>query len=238
MMGELITNAVKWHSMSISLLGVAFGLAVIDWLAVVKSWRWLEYSAKPAVMVALLAWLGFYAGFQGPLAWFAAGIFLSLLGDVFLMPRIDRFIPGLISFLLAHLAYIAGLNISGPPPMGLPAFIFAGLILVYGFFFYRRLARALKKRNVKRLQMPLLVYALMIGTMLLSALLAPFRPQWEFSPALLAACGALLFFISDSVLAWNKFVKHLPAGRLLVMVTYHLGQFALIGGAALNFRSW
>jgi uncharacterized membrane protein YhhN len=40
--------------------------------------------------------------------------------------------------------------------------------------------------------------------------------------------GAALFLASDSVLAWNKFVRPLPFGRPAVMVTYHLAQTALV----------
>jgi uncharacterized membrane protein YhhN len=43
--------------------------------------------------------------------------------------------------------------------------------------------------------------------------------------------GAVLFFVSDSLLAWNRFVTPLPRGSLLVIVAYHVGQMALIAGA-------
>lgn len=40
--------------------------------------------------------------------------------------------------------------------------------------------------------------------------------------------GALLFYVSDATLAWNRFVTDLPRGDLAVMVTYHLAQVALV----------
>jgi uncharacterized membrane protein YhhN len=45
----------------------------------------------------------------------------------------------------------------------------------------------------------------------------------------------LLFFISDTTLAYNKFVAPLPNGRVIVMITYHLGQILIVLGAALRF---
>jgi alkenylglycerophosphocholine hydrolase len=40
--------------------------------------------------------------------------------------------------------------------------------------------------------------------------------------------GAVLFLASDSVLAWDKFVRPLAHGHLVVMITYHLAQTALV----------
>ena len=43
-----------------------------------------------------------------------------------------------------------------------------------------------------------------------------------------AIVGALLFFISDAVLGWTRFVSQFSRSRQLVMVTYHLGQMGLV----------
>ena len=48
------------------------------------------------------------------------------------------------------------------------------------------------------------------------------------SGSLLALAGALLFFYSDAILAWNKFVKPLPAGRVVNIVPYHVGEALLV----------
>jgi uncharacterized membrane protein YhhN len=61
-------------------------------------------------------------------------------------------------------------------------------------------------------------------TMLLSAGLTWFRPEWGFSAALSVSLGALLFTISDSVLAAGRFLRPIPYSNFLVMFTYHLGQ--------------
>jgi len=46
--------------------------------------------------------------------------------------------------------------------------------------------------------------------------------------------GAFLFYISDLILAWNRFVAPIQNGRLLNIVAYHLGQIALIVGVAMH----
>jgi hypothetical protein len=65
-----------------------------------------------------------------------------------------------------------------------------------------------------------------------------FRADWP-SPlaAALAALGAMLFFYSDAILAWIKFVAPVKNGRLMNMITYHLGQIALIAGVLIQFTS-
>lgn len=48
------------------------------------------------------------------------------------------------------------------------------------------------------------------------------------------AVGGMLFFLSDTMLAYDRFVKPIPNGRLWVRITYHLGQILIISGAALQ----
>ena len=82
---------------------VAFGVfALLDWLAVSRGIRALEYVAKPATLLALLA----YAAFGHASPWLVAALVFSLLGDIFLMLPADLFLAGLAAFLIAHLAYI------------------------------------------------------------------------------------------------------------------------------------
>jgi hypothetical protein len=45
----------------------------------------------------------------------------------------------------------------------------------------------------------------------------------------------MLFFYSDAILAWIKFVAPIKNGRMMNMITYHLGQIALIAGVLIQF---
>ena len=54
------------------------------------------------------------------------------------------------------------------------------------------------------------------------------------SPALLIALGSSFFFISDSILAREKFLRPAKFGGVLVMVTYFLGQLFLATGSVLH----
>ncbi len=220
--------------MNFTPLWLALLIALVDWFAVAKNKKTLEYMAKPGVMVALLAYLWSSDGFHGQMVWFALGVFFSLLGDIFLMLRQERFIAGLVSFFLAHLAYIIGLNPT-PPPVTLPSLILVVIVVATTAQIYRRLVDGIAARNLEGLQRPVLLYSIVISLMLLSALLTLVRVEWKAFPSLWVSLGALLFFISDATLAWNKFILPLPYGRLRVIIAYHLGQIAIILGATLHY---
>jgi uncharacterized membrane protein YhhN len=66
---------------------------------------------------------------------------------------------------------------------------------------------------------PVAGYVAVIATMLLFALA---------SGRVLAGVGALLFVGSDSLIAWDRFVRPVPGARVAIMVTYHLGQAGLV----------
>jgi len=215
-------------------LFVALIIAIVDWIAVSKNWRNVEYFAKPAVMIFLLIWLGLTSGFKGHLIWFALGLAFSLAGDVFLMLPRERFVAGLVAFLLGQLAYIVGFN-STLPRVNLPMLILALLVAGTAFQIYRRIAAGLMSSGNGHLRLPVMIYTIVISLMLLSAMLTLVRPEWQPLQALLVAGGAFLFFLSDTILAWNKFVAPLPNGRLMDMIAYHLGQLLITLGAAAHF---
>ncbi len=214
----------------------ALAAAALDWTAVARGYKRAEYLAKPAVMLFLLAYLWQAARFRAPLGWFALALLFSLAGDVFLMLPKENFLGGLAAFLLAHLAYIVGLN-QQPPPLNAAAALTAALAVGAGMRIYRRLRAALLTQGRKRYVRPVGLYAAVIALMLISALWTLAQPVsvWGDSAALLVSGGALLFFLSDTFLAWGRFIRPLPGGRALVHALYHLGQAGLIVGAVLRY---
>ncbi len=216
------------------LLSGTFLAAAIDWLAVYQGRRRLEYFAKPITMVALFAYLIKAGGLDGALLWFGLGVLLSLAGDVFLMLPERWFLAGLAAFLLAHVAYIVGFNLPVPTPSPY-ALALAVLYAVMVARIYPRIAAGLAAGGRTNLRTPVLAYTVVITIMLLSATLTLFRPEWESTGALLAFLGAALFFLSDLILALDRFVNPIRHGRVINMVAYHLGQIALIVGVVQQF---
>lgn len=205
-------------------------LAAMDWLAVgFNQVRW-RVVTKPAPMVLLIAGFTLFSGWQGAGVWFGFGLVASLAGDIFLMLRPSLFPAGLTAFLLAHLFYIVGFNQSFFLPGWNFIFPLLGLILLDSLG-YRRLRRAVMARPSGRwIRFPMLGYVGVISLMLFSSLLTWLRPDWSYETAALVSVGALLFYISDTVLAFNRFCGAVPFGRVIVIATYHLAQLAITAG--------
>jgi uncharacterized membrane protein YhhN len=218
------------------LIWVSFIIAILDWVAVAKNWKPLEYIAKPGVMVALLAWLWSVGGFKGHLLWFVIGLFFSLIGDIFLMLPNKMFSAGLIAFLLTHIAYLIGFDDS-LPPLNMVSILLATMVGITAFRVGREILGSLNSSKHKRLQIPVLIYIITISLMLLSALLTLVRPEWSIGASLLVSGGAMLFVASDTILAWNKFVEPLKGENLAVITSYHIGQIFIILGAGLHYLS-
>ena len=218
--------------MSYYLIIVVLILAVLEWVAADRKWKIVEYFAKPATMLALLGWMWQGEGLGGSMLWFTIGVICCLVGDVFLMLPWDLFIFGLLAFLLGHLAYIVGLNQVGPV-FNLWGGVVIILLVIYLTWFYHILATNMNSKGKSSLKIPVLIYSIVISLMVYSALMTWTRHAWPAEAALAASLGAVLFFASDSLLAWDRFVAPISHARLKVMMTYHFGQIGIILGAIL-----
>jgi uncharacterized membrane protein YhhN len=215
-------------------LVIALVLALVDWLAVARRHRQLEYVFKPATLIAIL--IGAWMLAQGPHdAWearfFLPGLAFSLAGDVFLMLPGERFfLPGLVAFLLGHICTIVGLN---PTLPRWPAVAILVVVGVIGATLYRSIAAGMRRRGRLALRVPVALYSLVLSLMLSAAWATLFRPAWTPLRQGLVIVGASLFFASDAMLAWDRFVTPSSRLHLLVIITYHLGQMGLAASIAL-----
>lgn len=213
----------------------ALVFAALEAIAVSKNLRNLEYVAKPAVMVCLFLWLYTSTGLQGNLFWFGIGLLFSLLGDgLLLVPQDRMFIPGLVAFLLTHICYLMGFREQLLQPTGWSLMLIA-VIMLSGVRLLRRIVSSMRARDVHGLVMPVVFYGLLISLMLAAAMSTLSDPTWKAGAALLVSAGALLFWTSDLMLAWNKFVSPVQVGRIAIIVAYHLGQIGLIAGLINHF---
>ena len=191
--------------------------AVVDWAAVHTDRRPVEYVFKPLTLALLVAAaLALDPAEPTVRAWFVVALVLSLAGDVFLMLPSDRFVPGLASFLLAHVAYVVGFVVAGLEPLGVAAGV--APVVAAGLAVGARILRS-ARRSAPALAGPVAAYMAVISTMLVCAV-----GTWHA----VAIAGALLFYVSDALIGYGRFVRSHPHGRLAVMVTYHLGQGLLV----------
>jgi uncharacterized membrane protein YhhN len=191
------------------LLALTLVSAAIDWMAVHHGHQAMRYVFKPLTLVLLTATaLALDPDDPTVRTWFVVALVMSLTGDLF--------VPGLGSFLLAHVAYIVGLVLSGLEPVG----VLVGLAVVaIAFALVGARIVAGVRRSEPALGPPVLAYMGVISAMLVCAI---------GTGAPLAIAGAVLFYASDALIGWGRFVEARPWGDLAVMVTYHLGQVLLV----------
>jgi uncharacterized membrane protein YhhN len=195
--------------------------ALVDWYAVAREDRRTETWAKPLVLSSLLVVavvLGATSSTAG--IWLLVALVFGLLGDVALLSdTLPRFRAGGAAFLVGHLAYLACFASLG---LLMPAWSWAGLVMLAAALFATRgVVPATHRLEGPALSVPVAVYSVVIGAMLLCA--------W-FTGVPLVALGASVFVVSDAVLSIDRFVRPIPHARLILMITYHVGQALIVAG--------
>lgn len=149
------------------------------------------------------------------------GLLFSVTGDTFLLMKGNLwFMAGLFSFLIAHLVYIVAFL--GKPKFSRKHFVAIVPIAIYACLFLTRLHSGIFSFNGKGYEsmwVPVVSYVVVISSMLWSTFISGNK---------FAAFGAILFLMSDSLLAWNMFVTPMPwLGSYGVMITYYSAQFLI-----------
>jgi uncharacterized membrane protein YhhN len=162
-----------------------------------------------------------------------AGLFFSWAGDIILGIHGDNpgiFIGGLASFLIAHIMYFTVFTITPGKSVIttsrsylLIPVIVAGVALV-GFLY----------KDLNGMRFPVIMYATVILTMVAGAInrleKVNRRSYW------LVLAGAILFLISDSSIAINKFSHPFRFSELFIMSTYIAAQYLIVKGYMYQFR--
>jgi uncharacterized membrane protein YhhN len=180
--------------------------------------RRTELWSKPLALVALIAVaIALHPDDQLVRAWFVLALVCSLAGDILLLFGDRYFIPGLASFLFAHLAYTLGF-LAFDEWSSTAFLVGGGIMAVLAVAVGVRIVVAARRRE--RVLGPAVGgYLVAISVMFCAAMAT--GSTW-------AILGAALFVASDSVLGWRQFVADARWMPVTIMVTYHLGQAGLV----------
>jgi len=187
--------------------------------------RWRPFfAARPYIKTAMAVFLAAYCIVVPTAALYimAAGFALSALGDFFLDLRGEKwFLPGLISFFIAHVAfavYLFGHTVPLSMYTGYEWGMSAGLIAAtLGFYIW------LKPALPSDMKIPVAAYSVVITLMGIAALTTTL-------PSLLVPIGAVLFIASDVVLSVERFKFQFPFDKQLNWALYASGQILLAVG--------
>ncbi|MFS0674747.1 lysoplasmalogenase [Ornithinibacillus sp. 179-J 7C1 HS] len=185
----------------------------------------IKYILKPGTMFLIIV-LAIYGSelnsFYSYLI--VSALILSLFGDIFLMLSDKWFVHGLVSFLLGHILYIIAFVYGYSYSFTSDTLIVIGSLLLIAVLFFCILFKGVKKEGGPPLLIAVAFYITVISTMLGLSILTGNK---------ILMIAALLFFISDGVLAINKFNKQFKLADYVVMSTYFTAQllFAIsLGG--------
>ncbi|MBC7481366.1 MAG: lysoplasmalogenase [Rhizobacter sp.] len=209
--------AWPWLTALSAALCIAAGLDAID-----AGWQFL-FKPLTTLLVIAFAWP---RGSDAPTQrrFIRIGLALSLAGDVFLLWPVQGFLPGLIAFLLAHLAYTAAFCV--PVKFAAKPLVFMAYAAVAALILSQ-----LWPGVPGALRVPVLAYVACLATMAAQA-----ASWWrsragtaalDASLARAAALGGLLFMASDSLLATTKFGAPLPLSSLWILLTYWAAQWCI-----------
>lgn len=217
------TNAPPMSGRKGVFVALAAAGAIVGSLATgggADAWHWLHWVCKPLATL-LIFWVAWYAIRPVSAVYrrrMLFGIAFCLLGDVWLMLPKDLFVPGLVSFLIAHVWFIAAFS----SDVRFAARKWPWLAcLAFG----AGMAALLWPGVAPPMRVPVLIYISVLATMAGQAL---GRASWlraqgdaRAISARRAGAGALLFMLSDSLLAWDRFRAALPWAALYILATYY-----------------
>ena len=211
-----------------------FLVLVADCIAIQLGDRQLQYVFKPLIVVSLV--LYFLANTKntetGLKKWIIAALFFSWAGDCLLLfEEKDKlfFLSGLSAFLLAHIFYIIFFHtIRVRENIRANGWFLLVVVLYYAVLIW------FLTPYLGDMKIPVRIYGIVISFMFMLAMHMPSLKNKMAGNYMMG--GALLFVVSDSVLAVNKFYRELEGAGIVIMLTYGLAQLLITIGAIRYIR--
>ena len=223
--------------MKYSLISIVyFTVGLICIILLDQSVFWPGFVAKALIIPVLM--ILFFVNIN-PLSgrlhiFMIAGLLFSWAGDVVLelsKNNDNLFIVGLTCFLFAHIMYLTVFFLTPGKNSILNNRIYLLIpVLIYGIVLLSCLYA-----DLAGMRLPVILYTIVILSMLAGALNRIEKVKKVSFYLVLA--GAILFVISDSVIAFNKFVHQFDSSGIVIMSTYVIAQYLIVAGYIIQFKS-
>ena len=201
------------------LVAIFFIVFIMREIVAFKKILKLKYVFTPFITYIIIItamYLTYVRGFTVYNIFIIAGLVFALIADIFLMiEEISFFMHGLFFFLLTHLCYVYALGINYH--FGIKDIIIMLVIMVIFFSFYLVIHKA-----KGTLYIPVIVYMFVLSLVLMLAIGTFIKD--EYPRGAIVTIAAILFAISDGVLAFNRFVKTIPHSTVLTWSLYAPAQ--------------
>ncbi|GAB0169971.1 lysoplasmalogenase [Lysinibacillus sp. CTST325] len=190
---------------------ILFGLYYVFFLPHIAESLILIFKVIPMFLIIILAATSKNLGIKKYQLLIVIGLVFCMVGDY----TLQWFLIGLTSFLIGHIFYILAFSSTNERQVPTWAKI---VLLVYGASMALWIAGTVFSSGDIVLGIAVIAYISVILTMGWTAI----RTGSTF-----ATIGALLFILSDSYLAINKFVMPLPFSHEFIMLTYYSAQILI-----------
>ncbi len=191
----------------------------IDLIAIAFHYPVLEAVVKPMLMLLLMGVYVFSSEKRNN--WYLLALAFSFLGDVLLLDKENMFLFGIASFLMTQLIYIKLiLKTTGKSELRLK------IISIIPFLIYIIILLTLLKDNLGKYLIPVIVYGIAISVFGMVSLHLYLQRKSKVSVLMLS--GAVLFILSDSMIALNKFYEPHEFYPVAIMLTYTLAQYLIL----------
>jgi len=194
----------------------------------------LRSISKPALMPLLaIYFLTQTRGTVTPLkAWILLALGFSWVGDILLMFEESNsifFLLGLSAFFIAQVFYIVFFH-----NIRMREYIRGNALLLLVVIVYYFILISIISPHLGDLKLPVRIYGVVLSFMVMLAMHAMFSKNRTAGRWMMI--GAILFVVSDSLLAFNKFYSPFDYAGVVIMLTYGVAQLFIIGGAAKYIR--
>lgn len=198
-------------------------LSIIHIISIKNNNKTCRVATKILIIPTLL--IIYLINVNTPNMYLISGLAFGFLGDVFLISSNKKFfITGLFSFLIGHIFYIITF-LNDIYFVNMPFYLFFLLIL---YVFCDVLVYKEIMPYVKSMKKPAFIYLIVITSMSFFSLM---RINSSYGYRFwLPFLGSVLFILSDSMLAYNKFIKKNKEREIFVMITYILAQTLIMLG--------
>lgn len=181
---------------------------------------------KPICSTWLVVYILLSLVFKEPRPLFFGGILTAMLfcfgGDMTLMFQEKKrfFMIGLVLFLIGHIFYgitfavITGFQTHDLISAAVLAVLFAALFILF-------------KSGSGSMLGAVIAYIIVISFMVNRSFATVYSDSFSLTQALFIISGSVLFYVSDVLLAWNKFYKPFKYHRISLLF-YYTGQFLII----------
>lgn len=203
--------------------------SIAELTGVSMNWQSLQEIAKPLIMLSLAAYYFTRSPHRSFIFVFA--LFFCWAGDVLLMFQKEAnlfFMFGLAAFLTGHLLYIISYRQHQSPHSDKELLATQKVRYAFPIILSGTGLVALLFPVLGDLRIPVMIYAIVLILMVMTALFRYGRTNPQSFRMVFA--GAILFMVSDSVLAINKFYSAFTYSGLIIMLTYTSAQYLIVEG--------